>query len=691
MRKIWLTLLMWPLIALPINAQRPPSVSTNAPAASTSQAAPAARVTLGNAFVPLAGPWKFHTGDNLAWADPNFDDSGWGAMDLTASAGSVDPNTGARRGYVPGWTAHGYPGYAGYAWYRIRVDIEGSSAKGSGQALAIRMPDEFDDAYQIYVNGRSIGEFGRFTQRGVTYYDNQPVAFSLPANLPSGPVTIAIRMWMDPVTALLQEEAGGLHGAPDLGQASVIDALLRLHWEALYHSGASLFLEMAVQPLAALIAFCLLWFDRDELAYLWLGLSCTVSFVFLTLVSTANYTTWITGDSSAWLALVALGPVQDGLWILFWGYWFRLGRTVQMKWLYRITWTCVLLLAVAAAMLYRPLYGRIVPVHAIVWLSPLTYVLRGLLGLILVWVTYLGIRKNRTEGLLALPAAALVVVVLNGQYLRLLHVRTNYSFFGISVPLAQIATVFSLGIITILMLRRFMQGQREREQWKQEMEQARQVQSLLVPVTAPNTPGFAVESVYLPAQKVGGDFFQILPGDDGSLLIVMGDVSGKGLKAAMTVSTIVGALRNEKARQPRDVLRHLNGVLHGQIAGFVTCCAALIANDGAMTIANAGHLAPYLNGKELAVEGGLPLGIVEEGSYQETSYQLAPGDRLTFISDGVVEATNEKKELFGFERVQAISDQPAPAIASAAQNFGQEDDISVLSVTRTANLKAAVA
>src|SRR6185437_13927762 len=182
------------------------------------------------------------------------------------------------------------------------------------------------------------------------------------------------------------------------------------------------------QPLAMLIAFCLLWFDRGELAYLWLGLSCTVSFVFLVLLVSADYTAWIAGDSSAWLAFVVLPPVQDGLWILFWGYWFRLGRTVHMNWLYRLTWTCVLLLAVAGSLLYRPLYGRIVPVHAIVWLSPITDVLRGVL--------------------------ALVVVVLNARYLHLLHVRTTYFFFGISVSLAQIATVVSLGIITILMLRR---------------------------------------------------------------------------------------------------------------------------------------------------------------------------------------------------------------------------------------------
>ena len=110
-----------------------------------------------------------------------------------------------------------------------------------------------------------------------------------------------------------------------------------------------------------------------------------------------------------------------------------------------------------------------------------------------------------------------------------------------------------------------------------------------------------------------------------------------------------------------------------------------------MTIANAGHIPPYRNGEELAVTGSLPLGILADGGYEETRVQLAPGDKMTFISDGVVEATNEKRELFGFARAQAISSQSAQDIASAAKTFGQEDDISVLSVTRTGNLKAVPA
>jgi serine phosphatase RsbU (regulator of sigma subunit) len=93
----------------------------------------------------------------------------------------------------------------------------------------------------------------------------------------------------------------------------------------------------------------------------------------------------------------------------------------------------------------------------------------------------------------------------------------------------------------------------------------------------------------------------------------------------------------------------------------------------------------------MVVEPGLPLGMVAVAGYAETHSQLAPGDRLTFVSDGVVEATNLHRELDCFERTRAISNQPANAIAEAAAQFGQEDDITVLSVTRTVDLNPAMA
>jgi sigma-B regulation protein RsbU (phosphoserine phosphatase) len=236
--------------------------------------------------------------------------------------------------------------------------------------------------------------------------------------------------------------------------------------------------------------------------------------------------------------------------------------------------------------------------------------------------------------------------------------------------------------VLIIFLMRFTEQQRENVRMADDMRQAEEVQHLLVPQHLPDYPGWLIESEYHPARQVGGDFFQVLPGDDGSLLIVVGDVSGKGLKAAMTVSAIVGALRGCTVRAPARVLAYLNDALHGQMSGFFTCCAALINDDGKLIIANAGHLPPYVNGEELEVSPGLPLGIGAETAYSETTHDLGPDDRLTFISDGVVEARNGRGELYGFARTKSISGHTAVAIARAAQRFGQEDDITVLTVMR---------
>jgi serine phosphatase RsbU (regulator of sigma subunit) len=116
----------------------------------------------------------------------------------------------------------------------------------------------------------------------------------------------------------------------------------------------------------------------------------------------------------------------------------------------------------------------------------------------------------------------------------------------------------------------------------------------------------------------------------------------------------------------------------------VTALAAHIARDGRLTIANAGHLSPYIDGREVDLPGALPLGIPTGGQYQATSFELRPGGRLTFYTDGIVEAQNQKGELFGFDRAKAISTEAAAAIVEAAVHFGQSDDITVLTIERLA-------
>jgi serine phosphatase RsbU (regulator of sigma subunit) len=177
----------------------------------------------------------------------------------------------------------------------------------------------------------------------------------------------------------------------------------------------------------------------------------------------------------------------------------------------------------------------------------------------------------------------------------------------------------------------------------------------------------------------------VLQQPDGYALIVVGDVSGKGLKAAMTGALAIGALRTLAAEnlKPGALMERLNRqMMAAQESGFITCLCLRVSRDGAVTLANAGHLSPYRNGVEIEVDSGLPLGLAADVVYGETVIELEVGDRLTLLSDGVVEAMNAQHELFGFERTREISGQSASEIAGAAQAFGQEDDITVVTVER---------
>jgi serine phosphatase RsbU (regulator of sigma subunit) len=192
-----------------------------------------------------------------------------------------------------------------------------------------------------------------------------------------------------------------------------------------------------------------------------------------------------------------------------------------------------------------------------------------------------------------------------------------------------------------------------------------------------------LDAVYLPAQEVGGDFYQVMEQGDGAALILVGDVSGKGLKAAMTGVLTIGAARvlAGDALGPASLLTRLNQEMtRSSKEGFVTCLCARVDRDGTLTLANAGHLAPYRNGEEMSVESGLPLGIAAGAEYTETTLRLAQGDSLTFLSDGVVEAQNAAGELFGFARTEALATKRAEEIAHAAQVFAQADDITVLTL-----------
>ncbi len=310
-------------------------------------------------------------------------------------------------------------------------------------------------------------------------------------------------------------------------------------------------------------------------------------------------------------------------------------------------------------------------------------------------------RGNREAGILLFPAilSSLTIYLALGFFVAMQFpawlapaMRAEQSLFSPNAGpftlnlgyLSDCLFVLSLAIILVLRSTRIAQ---QRAQLETEMAAAREVQQVMLPEEIETVPGFQVETAYKPAQQVGGDFFQILPAPEGSLLLVIGDVAGKGLPAAMLVSVLVGAIRGvaEYTSDPAELLANLNQRLVGRAAGgFSTALAARISADGAVAMANAGHLAPYLDGKEVEVPGALPLGVKSGARYETIRFQLPRGSRLTFYSDGIVEAQNAEGELFGFERGSSLSTQPVAAIVAAARQFGQQDDITAISISRDA-------
>jgi serine phosphatase RsbU (regulator of sigma subunit) len=236
--------------------------------------------------------------------------------------------------------------------------------------------------------------------------------------------------------------------------------------------------------------------------------------------------------------------------------------------------------------------------------------------------------------------------------------------------------------------RRYVKAQTEKATLEGEMAAAREVQRAMVPEDLPVVRGYRLESIYRPAAEVGGDFFRVIGLKSGRSLVVIGDVSGKGLRAAMIVSMIVGMLRTLSGftEEPAEILDELNCRLCGQAQGGFATCLVVRLDDGSLTLANAGHLPPYVNGKEIPLTGSLPLGLVEGASYGQMCLETHAEDRIVLLTDGIPEARNQQGMLLGFSRVESLLLDGANArtVAETAQHFGQNDDLTVISIVRTA-------
>jgi hypothetical protein len=238
------------------------------------QQTPPVAVRLGNSFVTLAVPWKFAPGDSpwingsLLWTSPAFDDSAWSNMDLHATRGATDAAYGDP-GYITGWSVRGFPRLTGFAWYRLRIHI--SDAPGP---IWLKMPDHVDDSYQVFANGRYVGEFGRFTSRGVESFRSRPLTFELPAPDAHGDILLAIRCYMEPFVLVggTSGDSGGMHQAPLLGLHNQIESTRAQEVTGRILSMITQLFVALFMLVAAAGAFWIWLLDRPRQTYLWLTL-----------------------------------------------------------------------------------------------------------------------------------------------------------------------------------------------------------------------------------------------------------------------------------------------------------------------------------------------------------------------------------------------------------------------------------
>jgi hypothetical protein len=653
-------------------------------------------ITLGQSVVPLNGPWKFTVGDSPPdssgaplWAQPEFDDSHWETVDLTPKAGVFDP-LGGFSDYVKGWTARGHARHWGYGWYRIRVQVSAQP----GEKLALAGPAYVDDAYQFFRDGSLIGSFGKFSGSHPTIYYTQPAMFQLPQApaTESQPKTmvLAFRVWMEPSTLVTQADTGGFHTAPTLGNASAVAAGYQLRWLEVIRTQIIGAVEGLLFLLLAGVAFSLTRFDRSDPVYVWMGaIFLLVAAVEATSVLGA-WTQHIGAILDNGLGDGILTPLIFGGWVMVWWIWFGLQRAA---WVPKAVGLLTLGYMISTAIgedLFFPFIS--VPVAGI--FHTVSLAVRLALLVLLILVVAWGIRRQGAEGWVVLPAVVLLIAWQFNIELALLHIRINWFPFGIRFGLAAVSNLLLTAVLFVLLFRRLLLSIHEQQLMALDVKQAQEVQRVILPESMTTLPGLTIEHEYRPAREVGGDFYQIIPHPaDGSLLIVAGDVTGKGLQAGMLVALLVGAIRStsELNADPLFLLQAMNRRLVGRSEAQATCLAMRIARDGGVLLANAGHLPPYLNGRPVEIEGSLPLGVIAEAEFSVTEFQITENDRLVLASDGIAEAMDEQGRLFGFARVQELLEarMTAAEVAAAAQSFGQQDDISVIAVTRIAALVPA--
>src|SRR5215216_6524493 len=302
-----------------------------------------------------------------------------------------------------------------------------------------------------------------------------------------------------------------------------------------------------------------------------------------------------------------------------------------------------------------------------------------------------------------------VPLVSQGELIGLLNLGPRLSQQEYSADdrklLNDLATQTAPAVQVAQLVRQQQQQAQERERIEQELRVARLIQQTLLPKHVPEIAGWDVAAYYQPAREVGGDFYDFLEFDDGQLGLVVGDVTDKGVPAAIVMATTRTLLRASAQRldSPGAVLRQVNDVIVRDIPPnmFVTCLYAILdPRSGRLRYANAGQDLPYQRHKgrpgdtsELRATG-MPLGLMPGMFYEEKEAMLEAGDSILFYTDGLVEAHDPQREMFGIPRLQGfISAHPggAPMIdflleelaRFVGDSWEQEDDITLVTLQKS--------
>ncbi len=621
---------------------------------------------LGTGSVPLGGQWSFRTGDNHAWASPDFDDSGWKTIDIAKP-----------------WGDQGYWAYTGFAWYRRRLNFV------DADQVAVFV-DSSACVYEIFWNGVRVGGYGP-TPSAPGEQAVPPAVYHLTK---PGSGLMAIRVWTRPNDTSSNGDDMGFQTAPLAANPQSAANLLRLQSYAMIRSNLAAIVLIPLYAELSLLGFAIWIRSRNQKLIFWFALYCLSLLLFIAISTVLRQVIFKWSPSSPFHSLNDVA-----LWYLL-IYLLGLDRQRSLLRLARILAVISLASAFCDNFIFSVVWSS-THVQAFQVLDAFFtagFSIPELFPLVLVGLAIGRGRLGFSRWLVAIAAAANEMCYVT-WHTSVQGVRFTRFTLGqrIQAPAFQVAGVpiNLLGILSFVLLlaivfaayRYVVQEAARQRIIREELKSAQELQRVLIPEALPRLPGFAITSAYQPAAEVGGDFFQLVAVDKNTAILVVGDVSGKGLKAAMTVSLIIGALRTltDLTAQPDKILEMLNRRMMGRLEnGFVTCLVIRISTDGLCTASSAGHPAPFVGDVEVNLAPALPLGLDANARYENQPFDLRVSSRLTVYTDGLLEARNHDGELFGFKRLEKlISLQPdAKEAVNTAIEFGQEDDITVLTVTR---------